>query len=126
MRQDPMAESITLEVALDGYVRRDTPTLWVSVCPQIGVASQGKTSASAKAALQEAVELWFESCIERGVLEQALREANFRPSLLVTPSRQRSATSRGSNSSLDVRGQRFMMRLRIPAYQAPNVLSATA
>src|SRR5437763_17074548 len=126
MRRDPMAESITLEVALDGYVRHDTPTVWVSVCPQIGVASQGQTSAGAKAALQEAVELWFESCIERGVLEQALRETNFRPSPLASSSRRRSATSRQSLSNLDVRGQRFTMRLRIPAYQAPNVLSATA
>jgi predicted RNase H-like HicB family nuclease len=119
-----MAESITLEVALDGYVRRDTLSVWVSICPQIGVASQGETSARAKAALQEAVELWFESCIERGVLEQALREANFRPSPLASSSRRRSTTSR--ESTLDVRGQRFTMRLRIPAYQAPNVLSATA
>lgn len=25
------------------------------------------------------MELWFESCVERGVLDHALREANFRP-----------------------------------------------
>jgi len=77
-----MAESIALEVALEAFLRRDAPDRWVSLCPQIGVASQGATRAGAKAALQEAVELWFESCIERGVLEQALREANFRPSAL--------------------------------------------
>jgi predicted RNase H-like HicB family nuclease len=119
-----MSESITLEVALEAYVRRERPAAWVSVCPQIGVASQGATNARAKVALQEAVELWFESCIERGVLEQALREANFRPSPLAAPARQRS-TSHAFDSS-DVRGQRFIMRLRIPAYEAPNVLSATA
>lgn len=46
----------------------------------VGVVSQGKTADDARRCLQEAIELWFESCVERGVLDQALREANFRPS----------------------------------------------
>lgn len=45
----------------------------------VGVVSQGKNADDARRCLQEAIELWFESCVERGVLDQALREANFRP-----------------------------------------------
>lgn len=72
-----MTESIALEVHLQAFVRRDTPRRWVAICPQVGVASQGKTAEDARRCLHEAVEFWFESCVERGVLDQALREANF-------------------------------------------------
>ncbi len=74
-----MPETIKLEVNLRAYVRRETKRRWAAICPMLGVASQGATEETAKSALQEAVELWFESCVERGVLDQALREANFRP-----------------------------------------------
>lgn len=69
-----MNETISLEVNLTANLHRDTARRWIATCPQIGVASQGRTASEAKACLQEAVELWFESCIERGVFDQALRE----------------------------------------------------
>ena len=75
-----MAETIALEIKLQAFVRRETAQRCVAACPQIGVVSQGRTVREAKGCLQEAVELWFESCIERGVLDRALREANFQPS----------------------------------------------
>jgi len=42
---------------------------YVSRCPEIGVASCGDTPAAAKAALQEAVELWLENAAQLGMLD---------------------------------------------------------
>ena len=61
---------LAVEVHLDG---RD----WIACCRSIDVTSQARTKASALRCLQEAIELWFESCISRRVLEQALSEAGF-------------------------------------------------
>jgi len=69
-----MTETISVEVNLRAYVRRETARRWIAACPMVGVVSQGRTASDARRCLQEAVELWFESCIERGVLDQALRE----------------------------------------------------
>ena len=121
-----MTETITLEINLQAYVRRDSARRWIANCPQIGVVTQGSSAERAKSCLQEAVELWFESCIERGVLEQALREANFRPSLssaaVAESGDRRSSHSRRSG----VLGEAFPVRLTIPGYEAPALLGATA
>jgi len=118
-----MNETISLEVNLNAYVRRDTARRWIATCPMIGVASQGYNATEAKASLQEAVELWFESCIERGVLDQALREANFRPSAdkayVGRPSAKR-------KSRTNILGEAFAISLTIPGYVATTLLSATA
>jgi predicted RNase H-like HicB family nuclease len=42
---------------------------YVSRCPEIGVASCGDTPTAAKAALQEAVELWLENADQLGMLD---------------------------------------------------------
>ena len=65
-----------MEVHLQAFAGsvRDTSRRWIATRPLIDVASQGTTASDAQRCLQEAVELWFESCVERGVLEQALRE----------------------------------------------------
>ncbi len=43
---------------------------YVSHCPEIGVASYGKTPAAARRALREAVELWLANAAELGLLEE--------------------------------------------------------
>ena len=43
---------------------------YVSRCPEIGVASYGKTPVAARQALQQAVELWVENARELGLLEE--------------------------------------------------------
>jgi predicted RNase H-like HicB family nuclease len=48
---------------------------YVSRCPEIGVASYGRTPAAARKALQEAVELWIANARKLGLL------ADIRPSL---------------------------------------------
>lgn len=53
--------------------------IWLAACPALDVVTQAETALAAQAALQEAVELWFASCLERGVLPQALAECGFAP-----------------------------------------------
>lgn len=122
-----MGETITLEVQLRAFVRRETRRRWVAVCPSLGVASQGDSAEDAKRSLDEAVQAWFESCIERGVLDQALREANFRP---LPPDQtpptgvERVMVSRSTEP--DVLGAEFPIHVEIPAYQAAAFLSNSA
>jgi predicted RNase H-like HicB family nuclease len=74
-----MNQTLIVDVQLRAFVRRDTDARWSAVCPSIDVASQGVSADDAKRCLDEAVQLWFESCIEGGTLEQALEELHFRP-----------------------------------------------
>src|SRR3954451_3893879 len=123
-----MTETIALEINLQAYVRRETAQRWIATCPHIGVVTQGESSSDARRCIQEAVELWFESCVERGVLDQALREANFRPfqgdraPVNRHPARRSSRPRKGN----DILGESFEIRLTIPAYEAATLLSATA
>ena len=64
-------------VKLSLQIRRDDRD-WVAWCPVIDVATQARTKRRALDGLIEAVELWFESCISRGVLGRALQESGFR------------------------------------------------
>ncbi len=50
---------------------------WLARCPAIAVTTQSPTKKEAKKQLREAVEGWFEYCIEEGALDQALKEAGF-------------------------------------------------
>lgn len=125
-----MVETIQLQVNLRAFVRKETRNRWSAVCPMLGVASQGATETAAKRCLQDAVELWFESCVERGVLDEALREANFRPlpasgtfddttDYVVVdrePAKRRD----------DLLGEDFSIHLVIPAYQASALLGASS
>jgi len=108
-----MNERITLDVELRAFVRHDTEERWIAVCPSIGVASQGTSTDDAKRCLDEAVQLWFESCIERGTLERALQESNFRP-LQAVEADQRS----GDRDRDELLGDPFTVHVEIPAYQA--------
>lgn len=46
---------------------------YVSLCPEIDVASQGATADEARANLKEAVELFFESASDREIAERWTR-----------------------------------------------------
>jgi predicted RNase H-like HicB family nuclease len=104
-------ETITLDVELRAFARRDTEERWIAVCPSIGVASQGNDADDARRCLDEAVQLWFESCIERGMLERALQESRFRP-LHAAENDQQERTADG------LLGEAFIVHVAIPAYQA--------
>lgn len=125
-----MGELITLDVKLRAFVRKEKKNRWVSICPRLGVASQGTSAEDAKHALQDAVELWFESCVERGVLDQAMRESGFRP----LPSGQEPppdservmVASYEVETESDILGDEFNVHFEIPAYQAAHFVGALA
>lgn len=123
-----MPEEIRLEVKLTGYVRRDGRK-WTAVCPAVGVASQGRDRADAERCLQQAVELWIDSCVERGTLDQALRECGFRPVGWEEPSSaavgERVTVERRS-VALEVLGSEFDVEVSVPAYQAAHLLDGGA
>lgn len=50
---------------------------YFACCPPLDITTQGRTEAEAKANLQEAAEFFMTSCIERGTLDQALKELGF-------------------------------------------------
>jgi predicted RNase H-like HicB family nuclease len=51
---------------------------WLAWCLPLDVMTQASTKRAALKSLKEAVHLWIESCLDRGVLDEALREAGFR------------------------------------------------
>ena len=118
-----MVETITVDVKLRAFVRKEKKTRWIAVCPAIGVASQGSTASEARKSLKEAVQLWFESCIERGTLERALQESNFRPVPSDAVGHETEVVSVDRHEA-DVLGDSFTVNVEIPAYQAAAALTA--
>ena len=60
---------------------------FVSHCPELDVFSQGKTEKSAIENLQEAIELFIETCYECGTLIDVLRENGYEFSKKHTPNK---------------------------------------
>lgn len=81
----PNQNSVSLSVSLQVQLRQEDD-VWVAWCPAIDVASQADSPAEAESALREAIELWFDDCLERGVLQQALEEVGFHLATPQTPS----------------------------------------
>ena len=71
-----MVSQVKLNVRLELVTRKDGDA-WLAWCLPLDVMSQAETQTGAVQALKEAVELWFESSLERGVLDGALKEAGF-------------------------------------------------
>jgi len=67
---------VNLSVRLEAAFRQDGKC-WLAWCLPLDVMTQGETKEAAFKSLKEAVGLWFESCIERGVLDEALGEVGF-------------------------------------------------
>jgi predicted RNase H-like HicB family nuclease len=67
---------VALSVKLEARTRQDG-SIWLAWCPPLDVMTQAENEQQALASLREAVELWFESCISRNVLDEALTEAGF-------------------------------------------------
>jgi len=74
-----MKVKVQANFMLFGVVKREGDW-YIAHCPPLDVASQGRTLAEAKANLIEASELFITSCLERGTLEQAMKELGFVPS----------------------------------------------
>jgi predicted RNase H-like HicB family nuclease len=92
---------------------------WIAICPRLDVVSQGDTEPLARKALQEAIELWVQSCLERETLEEALVECGF----------HRTSQDEPSAPSDDVvliqssKAVTFNLAFSIPAYQAAAALA---
>ncbi|GEM_PF-1321899 len=56
-------------------ILRKEGKLYSSLCPELGVASQGKNAEDAVKNLKEAVDLYLESAAELGVLKEKLMDA---------------------------------------------------
>ena len=74
-----MTTSVKLEFTLPAGVREadDGGAHYVSVCPPLDVLSQGDSEEAALANLAEALQLFIESCFERGTLEEVLKDCGF-------------------------------------------------
>lgn len=73
---DNATKIVSYSVKLDAWLRRDGRER-LAWCPSIDVITQAGIKKKVLESLREAVQLWFESCIERNVLDAALKEAGF-------------------------------------------------
>jgi predicted RNase H-like HicB family nuclease len=123
-----MVESaVTLSIQLEIATKQEGDT-WIAWCLPLDVASQAKTRVQSIASLKEAVELWFESCIERGVLEQALLEAGFKRAKDTESIPSRASTVRLHEKRRRIAkpaGQSYIT-VSVPAYIAARPLNAGA
>ncbi len=115
-----MPDTVEISVRLRCFVRPEGD-FWVSGCPSLDVFSQADTADEAKSALREAVELWVESCLERGTLEQALREVGWHLSSGFPVPPQGEDTATGLQPADEVLGEPFPLEVMIPAFQAAAV-----
>ncbi len=114
-------DTVQVQFNLQCRVRQDTDSRWVSWCPLLDIASQGATKDEAKRCLEEAVELWVESCLERATLDAALRELGFEK---VHPAEIRPGEQHLTATGAELADDTFPVHLLIPAYQAAALLTA--
>ncbi len=69
---------VQAEFQLFGTLRR-VGRWYFAHCPPLDITTQGRTEHEAKENLVEASQLFIISCLERGTLEQALKELGFVP-----------------------------------------------
>ena len=116
-----MTDMIAVKLRLSAFVRQ-VDGFWESACPTLDVYSQGDSEEEAKASLQEAVEMWMESCLERNTLATALQELGWHripPELPMPPGADSIEVSAPDEIELRrVLGDPFSVELTIPAYQA--------
>lgn len=114
-----MSDTVMVLIRLRCFARQEG-SLWVSSCPTLDVYSQGDDREQARQALHEAVELWLESCLERGTLGEALRELGWHkvPPGARGPEGEDQIQVLARTEDEQVLGEPFSLDLKIPAYQA--------
>jgi predicted RNase H-like HicB family nuclease len=73
-----MRVMVQAEFKLFGVMKREGDW-YVAHCPPLDITTQGRTIPEAKRNLIEASELFIISCLERGTLDQAMKELGFVP-----------------------------------------------
>ncbi len=92
-----MTAKMHVEFTVPAEVRQEG-AYFVAGCPPLDVFSQGESEESALVNLAEALQLFVESCYERGTLEEVLKDCGFKPA--------------GNNSSVKESGR--MVRVPLP------------
>ncbi len=70
--------TIQAQFKLFGYIKK-RGKWFIAYCPPLDLSTQGRTIEEAKENLVEASQLFLISCLERGTLDQALKELGFVP-----------------------------------------------
>jgi predicted RNase H-like HicB family nuclease len=112
-------ESVGIAFNLLCTVKQEGTNRWVTGCPKLDIYSQGRTEEEAKSSLKEAIELWVEDCLERGVLNAALLEVGFEkvhPAAIRPGDQHISIYPKDEVEDDDL--DTFSVHLTIPAYQA--------
>jgi len=118
-----MTNQILVSVRVGGVLRREDDT-WVAGFPRLDVYSQGDSAEEAKQNASDALRLWVESCLDRGVLGEALRELGWHRNA------EGGLPVRGVEERIDVHpledvlGEPWEQQIEIPAYQAAEFLAA--
>lgn len=73
-----MKVTVQAEFKLFGVLKRESGW-YIAHCPPLDITTQGRTASEAKKNLLEASQLFILSCLERGTLDQALKELGFVP-----------------------------------------------
>ena len=118
-----MSDSIELDVQLRAFARRERRNRWIAICPKLDVVTQGSSAKDAKRQLDDAVRAWFEDCIDRGTLEQALRECGFRVALGEKVEALDDGVSPPRKQQHDFLGEELWVHVRIPAYQGAPMIA---
>lgn len=119
-----MADRIQVKVKLLCFAHRDKRNRWITECHRLRIASQGKTLEAAKESLREAIQLWFESCLERDTLDEAMRELGFEhASAEEVAAADEGVLIVGAPAAPET-GDSFQLDITIPAYQAAALLSS--
>lgn len=118
-----MADTASTELRLTCYVREEGGE-WVAGCPSLDVHTQADSKEEARAALEEAVDLWLESCLERDTLHTALRELGWHRVPVGTELPEAFDVVELSGPADDaesVLGESFPIALTVPAFIAASV-----
>jgi predicted RNase H-like HicB family nuclease len=78
MMRKNMRVTVRAEFQLFGRIKHQG-RWFIAHCPPLDITTQGKTFEEARQNLVEASQLFIISCIERGTLDQALKELGFVP-----------------------------------------------
>lgn len=67
---------VNIKAHLYGYVFSEEES-WVSVCPPLDISTSGSTKKQALDRSIEAIQLFFEACVQHGTLDEALKQLNW-------------------------------------------------
>lgn len=118
----PQQSEITLKLKLQVAIRQDGED-WIANCVPLDIATQESSRDGAIEAIKEAIDAWFESCIERNMLDEALQEAGFlKASTLKSPPEdasfvQVSCVPKEENQTINEVESRYV-EVTVPAYTA--------